>query len=61
MAREMEIVCRALAVSGVHLAGEDQAESARQLREIVHSPLRTLVENGQRSAERVLKALRAAA
>lgn len=45
MAREMERVCRALDEAGVHLAGEDQAESARQLNERVrYSPLRTTVE-----------------
>ncbi len=59
MAREMERVCRALEHAGVHLAGEDQADSARQLDDrVAHSPLRTLVDQARVSAERVLLHLR---
>lgn len=59
MAGEMERVCRALDEAGMHLAGEDQAESARQLNERVrYSPLRTTVEQARISAERVLCHLR---
>lgn len=59
MAREMERVCRALGAAHQHLAGEDQADSARQLKErIAYSPLRTLIEQAQQSAERVMSHLR---
>ncbi|XVU25833.1 hypothetical protein ACQPZJ_01875 [Actinoplanes sp. CA-054009] len=59
MAREMERVCRALAQAGILLAGHDQAESARQLSERpAYSPLRTLVEQAEESAKRVMQHLR---
>jgi hypothetical protein len=59
MAREMERVCRALDHAGVHLAAEDQAESARQLGDqVAYSPLRTLVDHAHSSAQRVLRGLR---
>lgn len=59
MAREMERVCRALDQTGIHLAGADQADSARQLEDHVsYSPLRTLVDQARTSAERVLRHLR---
>lgn len=59
MAREMERVCRALEQAGLHLAGEDQATSARQLAtRVAYSPLRTLVTQAQSSAEQVLRHLR---
>ncbi|MEV4625480.1 hypothetical protein AB0J90_04230 [Micromonospora sp. NPDC049523] len=60
MAREMERVNRALELARVHLAGLDQAESARGLaNRITHSPLRTLLEQAEASAERVTNYLRA--
>ena len=59
MAREMERVCRALTQTGIHLAGADQADSARRLDDRVsYSPLRTLVDQAHTSAERVLLHLR---
>lgn len=59
MAREMERVCRALEQTSVHLAGVDQADSARQLDDRVsYSPLRTAVDQARTSAGRVLRHLR---
>ncbi|MEU8333438.1 hypothetical protein [Micromonospora sp. NPDC048839] len=57
-AREMENVNRALAEAAVLLAGLDQADSARELRPPGYSPLRTLVEQAEKSAARVTEFLR---
>ncbi|MFD2768019.1 hypothetical protein [Micromonospora eburnea] len=58
MAREMETVNRALSETRVLLAGMDQVNSARDLRPLAHSPLRTLVEHAEQSAGLVTKYLR---
>lgn len=58
LAREMESVNRALECARVHLAGLDQADSARDLRAPTYSPLRTLVEQAESSAARVTSYLR---
>ncbi|WP_422753075.1 hypothetical protein [Micromonospora sp. WMMD708] len=60
-AREMERVNRALDNVGVLLAGLDQADSARALRNPSYSPLRTLIEQARTSAARVTEYLRAQA
>ena len=60
LAREMERVNRALELARVHVAGLDQAESARGLADrVTYSPLRTLLEQAEVSAERVTTYLRA--
>ncbi|MEV4481733.1 hypothetical protein [Micromonospora coxensis] len=61
LAREMERVNRALANAGVLLAGLDQADSARALRDPSYSPLRTLIEQATTSAAQVTEYLRAQA
>ncbi|MDR7278952.1 hypothetical protein J2S41_005730 [Catenuloplanes atrovinosus] len=59
MAQEMERVCQALAGAQTFLAGLDQADSARQrTTRVAYSPLRTLVEQAQETADRVLAYLR---
>lgn len=61
MLREMERVHRALAQTRLHLAGLDQADGARDLADrVLHSPLRTLVEQAEESASRVTAHLREA-
>ncbi|MFG1951730.1 hypothetical protein [Micromonospora sp. NPDC048830] len=58
LARDMERVNRALGYARVFLAGLDQADGARELREAMNSPLRTLVEQAEVSAARVTTYLR---
>jgi hypothetical protein len=59
MARERERVSRALGQARTHLAGLDQAESARSLREkVAYSPLRTVLEQAEVAAQRVGEYLR---
>ncbi|MCW2567371.1 MAG: hypothetical protein JWN54_1468 [Mycobacterium sp.] len=59
MAREMERVSRALRHARTHIAGLDQAESARSMSEkIAYSPLRTVLEQAEAAAERVGEYLR---
>jgi protein involved in sex pheromone biosynthesis len=59
LAREMERVCLALAQARVYVAAHDQADSARSMtRKISYSPLRTVLEQGEKTAERVLTYLR---
>lgn len=59
MAAEMDKVLRALTAACVHVAGLDQADQARQLADRVsYSPLRTALEHGVESAERVTNFLR---
>ncbi len=61
LSREMEGVNRVLANTAVLLAGLDQADSARELRNLTYSPLRTAVEQAVDSAARVTEFLRAQA
>jgi hypothetical protein len=59
MAREMERVARALETARVHIAGLDQADGARRLRDqVAYSPLRTLLEQAEQSAATVIGYLR---
>ncbi len=59
MAREMERVHIALQQARVYLAGVDQADSARQLAgAVAYSPLRTLLEQSETTAERIMAYLR---
>jgi hypothetical protein len=59
MAREMERVTRALEAARVHVAGLDQADGARDLKDrVAYSPLRSLLEQAERSAETVITYLR---
>lgn len=59
LSREMERVCRALEQARVHVAGLDQADTARVLGPAVaYSPLRTLLEQAETSAARVSSYLR---
>jgi hypothetical protein len=61
MASEMERVTRALAAARTYVAGLDQADGARALSEqVAYSPLRTLLEHAETSAETVLAYLRGA-
>ncbi|WKU05500.1 hypothetical protein [Micromonospora sp. HUAS LYJ1] len=57
----VESVNRALDNVGVLLAGLDQTDSARALRNPSYSPLRTLIEQARTSAARVTEYLRAQA
>lgn len=58
-AREMETVMRALAHARILLAGHDQAAAATELSEApAYSPLRTLVEQAERSGAEILAWLR---
>lgn len=61
LSREMEGVNRVLANTAVLLAGLDQADSARDLRNLAYSPLRAAVEQAVDSAARVTEFLRAQA
>lgn len=56
---EMTKINRALAAMRVHLAGADQAAGARDLLDApIQSPLRTLVEQAEDGAKRVMDYLR---
>lgn len=58
MAMEMETVQRALAEGASMLSGLDAADRARQLgSEVRYSPLRTLFQNAEKAAERIVEAL----
>lgn len=58
MAREMEIVLRALEHARVLVAGLDQSDTARKLAgRVTYSPLRTLLEHGEQAATRVMEHL----
>jgi hypothetical protein len=58
-AREMEKVMRALENARIVLASRDQERAATELFDQPrHSPLRTLVEQAERSGEQVLRYLR---
>ncbi|MEU7614765.1 hypothetical protein AB0M91_27665 [Micromonospora rifamycinica] len=59
LARDIEVVNRALGSSRVHLAALARAEDALELRQPSHSPLLTLVEQAEKVAARVTKYLRA--
>jgi hypothetical protein len=59
MAAEMERVLKGLAQARQYVAGHDQADTARELADrLRYSPLRTLLEQSERSAERVMTYLR---
>ena len=59
LARDIEVVNRALESSRVHLAALARAEDARELRRPTNSPLLTLVEQAEKVAARVTTYLRA--
>ncbi|MET8040359.1 hypothetical protein ABZU25_05770 [Micromonospora sp. NPDC005215] len=58
LARDIEVVNRALESSRVHLAALARAEDARELRRPTNSPLLTLVEQAEKVAARVTTYLR---
>ncbi|MEU7584732.1 hypothetical protein AB0A95_00355 [Micromonospora sp. NPDC049230] len=58
LARDIEVVNRALESSRVHLAALARAEDARELRRPINSPLLTLVEQAEKVAARVTTYLR---
>ncbi|MGC4806621.1 hypothetical protein [Micromonospora sp. DT233] len=59
LARDIEVVNRALESSRVHLAALARAKDALELRRPTNSPLLTLVEQAEEAAARVTKYLRA--
>lgn len=57
---ELNTVRQALSQARTYVAGHDQSDTARQLADqLRHSPLRTLLEQGEAAAERVAIYLRA--
>ncbi|MFG1844091.1 hypothetical protein [Micromonospora carbonacea] len=59
LARDIEVVNRALASTRAHLAALARAGDALELRRPTNSPLLTLVEQAEKAAARVTRYLRA--
>ncbi|SCF48483.1 hypothetical protein GA0070216_12719 [Micromonospora matsumotoense] len=59
LARDMEVVNRALESSRIHLVALARAADALELRGPINSPLLTLVEHAEETAARVTRNLRA--
>ncbi|WP_431972872.1 hypothetical protein [Micromonospora haikouensis] len=59
LARDIEVVNRALASTRAHLTALARAEDALELRRPTHSPLLTLVEQAEKAAALVTRYLRA--
>ncbi|MEW2589018.1 hypothetical protein AB0893_01280 [Micromonospora aurantiaca] len=58
LARDIEVVTRALESSRIHLTALARAEDVRELRRPTHSPLLTLIEQAEEAAARVTRYLR---
>ncbi|WP_341721060.1 hypothetical protein QQG74_15850 [Micromonospora sp. FIMYZ51] len=58
LARDIEVVNRALETSRIFLAALARADDARELRQPTNFPLLTLIEQAEKVAARVTKYLR---